>query len=67
MEIIDSAMAEYGIPSLPKDTAVAMAYVPFQQFNSKLYSPAQALESGTAYPILDKPFYGPKCSGGKND
>lgn len=67
MEIIDSVMAEYGIPLLPKDVVPAMAYVPFQQFNSKLYSPAQALESGTAYPILDKPFYGPKCSGGKND
>ena len=30
-------------------------------------SPAQALESGTAFPILDKPFYGSKCWGGKND
>lgn len=67
MEIIDKAMIEYGLSPLPKDTAIAMAYVPFQQYNSKLYSPAQALESGTAFPVLDKPFYGPKCSGGKND
>ena len=27
----------------------------------------QALEAGTVYPILDKPFYGSKCWGGKND
>lgn len=67
MEIIDTVMAEYGLPLLPKDATVGMAYVPFQQFNSKLYSPAQALESGTAYPILDKPFYGSRCFGGKND
>lgn len=67
MEIFDSVMTEYGLSPLPKDTVEAMAYVPFQQFNSKLYSPAQALEAGTAYPILDKPFYGSKCSGGRND
>ena len=67
MEIIDMAMMDYGISPLPKDTVEAMAYVPFQQQNSKTYSPSQALESGTVYPILDKPFYGKKCSGGKND
>ncbi len=60
-------MTEYGLSPLPKNTVETMAYVPFQQFNSKLYSPAQALEAGTAYPILDKPFYGSKCSGGRND
>lgn len=67
MDILSTVMADYGISPLPDDTTVAMAYVPFQQMNSKLYSPAQALEAGTAYPILDKPFYGNKCWGGKND
>lgn len=67
MDIFESAMLDYGISPLPSDTVVAMAYVPFQQHNSKLYSPAQALEAGTVYPILDKPFYGSKCWGGKND
>ena len=67
MEIIDKAMIDYGISPLPKDTVEAMAYIPFQMQNSKTYAPAQALESGTIYPILDKPFYGSKCAGGKND
>lgn len=67
MEIIESVMESYGITLLPQNTVEAMAYVPFQQYDSKTYSPAQALESGTAYPILDKPFFGDKCRGGKND
>lgn len=67
MDIVLSAMKDYGVSPLPSETAVAMAYVPFQQLGSKLYSPAQALESGTVYPILDKPFFGKKCSGGKDD
>ncbi len=67
MEILDTIMADYGLSPLPKDTVETMAYVPYQQFNSKIYSPAQALEAGTAYPVLDKPFYGSKCRGGKND
>ena len=67
MDILNTIMADYGVSPLPDDTTVAMAYVPFQQENSQLYSPAQALEAGTAYPILDKPFYGSKCWGGRND
>lgn len=67
MDILNTIMSDYGISPLPDNTTEAMAYVPFQQHNSNLYSPAQALEAGTAYPILDKPFYGSKCWGGKND
>ena len=67
MEIIEIAMRDYGISPLPSDTVEAMAYIPYQQQNSKTYTPAQALESGTVYPVLDKPFYGSKCTGGKND
>ena len=67
MEIFESVMESYGLTPLPKNTVEAMAYVPFQQYNSKTYSPEQSLEAGTAYPVLDKPFFGSKCSGGKND
>ncbi len=67
MEIIDIAMKDYGISPIPETVAEAMAYIPYQQQNSKTYTPAQALESGTVYPVLDKPFYGSKCSGGKDD
>ena len=49
---------------LPKDPVVAMAYVPFQQFDSPTYSPLQGLESGTMFPVLNKPFYGKKCGEG---
>ncbi len=67
MDILENIMKDYGISALPKNTAEAMAYIPFQQCGSQLYSPAQALESGTVYPVLDKPFFGSKCAGGKND
>ncbi len=67
MEIIESVLASYGSSPLPKKTSEAMASVPFQQYNSTLYSHAQALESGTAYTVLNKPFFGGKCAGGKDD
>lgn len=44
---------------LPKDYVVAMAYVPYQQFNT-IYPAEKALDTGTAFPELDKPFYGRK-------
>jgi len=34
-----------------------MAYVPFQQW-SETYEPARALDDGTLFPVLNKPFYG---------
>lgn len=44
---------------LPKDPVSAMAYVPYQQYEPKnLYSPEQALQQGTLFPVLDKPFFG---------
>ncbi len=39
---------------------VAMAYVPMQIFG-KLYEPCTALEEGTLFPELNKPFLGGKC------
>ncbi len=44
---------------LPRDPVPAMAYVPFQQYDSRnLYSADQALQNGTLFPELHKPFYG---------
>lgn len=44
--------------ALPNDPVPAMAYVPFQQWNSSLLSAERALDAGTLFPVLDKPFYG---------
>lgn len=42
---------------LPKNPAVAMAYVPWQIF-VRAYEPQKALMAGTIFPELDKPFTG---------
>ncbi|MBQ8503037.1 MAG: spore coat associated protein CotJA [Clostridia bacterium] len=39
----------------PECTALAMAYVPFQQ-RGETYSCEKALSAGTLFPCLDKPF-----------
>lgn len=39
---------------------LAMAYVPFQKLGST-YEQMQALNNGTLFPELCKPFYGNKC------
>lgn len=41
----------------PSSTPTAMAYIPFQQFG-KLYPPEEALDAGTLFPELNKPFLG---------
>lgn len=41
----------------PAETPYAMAYVPFQQWQ-KPYDPEAALDRGTVFPCLDKPFIG---------
>lgn len=64
MDIKEIISQQYGIPSLPTRTSEAMAYVPFQQFDSPTYNPLQGLESGTMFPVLNKPFYGKKCGEG---
>ena len=43
---------------LPPDPVPAMAYVPYQQWSSTLHSAERALDVGTLFPVLDKPFYG---------
>ena len=41
----------------PEETAIAMAYVPWQRWK-ELYEPCRALEAGTIFAELDKPFLG---------
>lgn len=44
------------LPLLPGEPVPAMAYVPFQQWSGSLHSAERALEAGTLFPVLDKPF-----------
>ncbi len=46
--------------ALPVDTVVTMAYVPYQT-DMNVYCPEIALQNGTLFPSLDKPFLGGKC------
>ncbi|MBQ1349395.1 MAG: spore coat associated protein CotJA [Ruminococcus sp.] len=46
---------------LPEKPVYAMAYVPFQAEQPKLYSPDQGLVAGTMFQKLDKPFFGSQC------
>lgn len=41
---------------LPADPVPAMSYIPFQQWSGNLLTPERALEMGTLFPVLDKPF-----------
>lgn len=41
----------------PADMPIAMAYVPWQRWQD-LYEPCKALEHGTIFKELDKPFLG---------
>lgn len=48
------------ISPLPLNAAVAMAYVPFQT-DVSVYDDMKALEDGTVFPVLNKPFVGQGC------
>lgn len=71
MDAIEKIMFDYGIAPLPNSPVEAMAFVPFQPVNPKLYGAIQGFESGTMFPTLNKPFYGAKCTddraGDEND
>lgn len=43
--------------SMPKNPVLAMSYVPFQELNA-VYDDEKALQAGTLFPGLDKPFLG---------
>jgi hypothetical protein len=66
MEISADALSRAGVSRkdctsnptpFPKNTPVAMAYIPFQQFG-QLYSPEKGYQRGTIFPDLDKPWGG---------
>ncbi len=40
---------------------IAMAYVPWQQFNGISDNLDEAYDTGTIFPELDKPFTGRRC------
>ena len=46
------------LPPLPRDPVPAMAYVPYQQWTGDLLPTDRALDAGTLFPALDKPFLG---------
>lgn len=43
--------------ALPCNTSVAMAYIPFQQWD-EVYSADKGLSAGTMFPCLNLPFVG---------
>ncbi len=58
------SMTEMNMPATEgarpiKDAVLAMAYVPMQEYGL-MYDQADALEAGTLFPDLDKPFLGKK-------
>ena len=55
--IIGQACPLKACTPLPENPVPGMAYVPFQQWG-ETYEPSRALDSGTLFPVLDKPFYG---------
>lgn len=52
---LDSTMSDF-----PAETPVGMAYVPYQKWKN-VYEPSVALERGTVFQDLDKPFLGEKA------
>ena len=48
------------ISPLPSNYTVAMLYVPLQT-DSSMYDEMKALECGTLFPVLNKPFAGKCC------
>lgn len=50
-------MNEKSKPEFPCDPALAIAYVRWQEL-CDVYEPEKALNRGTIFPELDKPFYG---------
>jgi hypothetical protein len=46
----------------PADPSLAMGYVPWQYF-TRAYEPQKAMNTGTIFPELDKPFLGAQAGG----
>lgn len=50
----------FGTTPLPETVVTAMAYVPFQTDTTQ-FAPERALENGTLFVNLNKPFLEGKC------
>lgn len=48
------------VSPLPSNFAVAMMYIPMQT-DSAMFDEMKALECGTLFPVLNKPFAGKCC------
>ncbi len=48
------------ISPLPANYSVAMLYVPMQT-DTSMFDETKALECGTLFPVLSKPFAGKRC------
>lgn len=51
----NDALSEEVSSGLPENASLAMAYVPFQQWNN-VYTMDEALNKGTLFPDLEFPF-----------
>ena len=67
MNMTEMVRRQYGIAALPENPVPAMAYVPFQQEDAKVFSPEQGYMLGTMYRELNKPFCGGKCGDGNDE
>ncbi len=63
MIILNRELTPFPELMLPEGFVPAMAYVPWQRL-CDMYPPESALERGTLYPELDKPFKGVRVTGG---
>ena len=50
-------MTQTNRTAFPDNPAYAIAYVKWQELD-QVYEPEEALNKGTLFPALDKPFYG---------
>ena len=57
IQSMQSCELTVAVSPLPAQTVVAMAYIPFQQFDAT-YSAEKGFDQGTIFPDLDKPFTG---------
>ena len=44
------------LPLFPSTVTYGNAYVPFQQWSGNLFSPMEALRTGTIFPELSQPY-----------
>lgn len=58
---VDDIFKSYGIKPIPEDVSEAMAYIPYQSNDPKIYSMHHGFEAGTIFPSLHKPFLCKEC------